>query len=171
MLSRGYFFNLQSLTTSKMRQIQTIKLSQFQKEKNLLDWKLVVLWDYEQLLRGVFLCFRWQKKNLNFFKKYFSNRIERLHNNSFIKKKFLTTKSWKKLKNWNCHHKIFVTDHFPVSSLATQAIKIKFNPVKNSSSSNLILQTWFFKNQVQTYRGFDLLHKNHRVEWKLFLRK
>ena len=32
-LSGGYFFILQSLTTSKMRKFQTIKLSQLHKEK------------------------------------------------------------------------------------------------------------------------------------------
>ena len=36
---------------------------------------------------------------------------------------------------------------------ATQAIKIKFKIDKKSSLSNLIFQTWFFRNQVQINRG------------------
>ena len=55
----SYFFILQSLTTSKMRKFQNLKLSQFQKGKTCLTEK----WDYEQILRGVFfLCFGRQKK-------------------------------------------------------------------------------------------------------------
>ena len=35
-------------------------------------------------MRGVFLCFGGQKKFKIFFKKYFSNRIEKLHKMAFI---------------------------------------------------------------------------------------
>jgi len=58
-----YFFILQSLTTSKMRKFKSLKLSQFQKAKTCWTEN----WDYEQLFRGVFLCFGGQKKVLNFF--------------------------------------------------------------------------------------------------------
>ena len=53
MLSGDSIFILQSLTTSKMRKIPTISVSAPQ-SKNLLDLKLVVLGNYEQLLRGGF---------------------------------------------------------------------------------------------------------------------
>ena len=50
-----------------------------------MDHKIVVLWDYEQLLRAVFLCFWGQKiEKKEKIKKYFSNRIEKLHKMAFI---------------------------------------------------------------------------------------
>ena len=52
----------------------------------------------EQLLRVVFSTFWGQKKNLNFFFKHFSNRIEKLHKIAFIIFFYFFWKSWKKLK-------------------------------------------------------------------------
>ena len=55
----------------------TKKLSQFYKAKYLLELKLLVKWDYEQLLRQFFLCFGGQKnvskncfKNLSVLNKH-----------------------------------------------------------------------------------------------------
>ena len=49
----GYFFHPAKFEQlQEMRKIETIKLSQL--HKNLLDRKLLVCWDYEQLLRANF---------------------------------------------------------------------------------------------------------------------
>jgi hypothetical protein len=65
-LSGGYFFILQSFTTSKMRKFQTYKTISVAQSKSLLDQKLVVWWDYEQLLRRGFFMFWGAKKFLKF---------------------------------------------------------------------------------------------------------
>ena len=66
MLSGDSKFILQHLTTSKMIK-KTKKLSQFHKAKSLLELKLFVKWDYEQLLRQVFLCLGGGQKEFKFF--------------------------------------------------------------------------------------------------------
>jgi hypothetical protein len=67
-----------------MRKKQTKKLSLFHKAKYLLELKLLVWWDYEQLLRQVFLCFGGKKDVKFFFYKYCSVRIEKLHKMKLI---------------------------------------------------------------------------------------
>ena len=67
---------------------KTKKLSQFHKAKSLLELKLFVKWDYEQLLRQVFLCLGGGKKNLNSFLKYCSVHSEKLHKMKFEKNIF-----------------------------------------------------------------------------------
>ena len=54
------------------------------------------------------------KKILKFFKKYFSNRIEKLHKMAFI---YFFFKFEKGEKNWNYRYKIFIANHFPAFSL------------------------------------------------------
>ena len=48
---------------------------------------------------GCFFHFLGGKKNLKFFRKYFSNRIEKLHKMAFIFF-FFIEKVWKSWKNW-----------------------------------------------------------------------
>ena len=78
------FFLTAKFDNFKDEKISDCKTASVPKRKNLLDQKLVVQWDYEQLLRGVFLSFGGQKKIFNFFFKFFSNRIEKLHKMAFI---------------------------------------------------------------------------------------
>ena len=86
-----YFFIQQSLTTSKMRKFQTLKLSQFHKAKNCWTenwWSSGIMsnffWEF-------FLCFWGQKSCINEVKKCFYD-------------------TWKKIfnLNWIYLHKIFV---------------------------------------------------------------
>ena len=71
MVSWDSIFNLQSLTTSKMRKCQTTdyKTVSVAQRKNLLDWKPASLINYEPF-EGSFLCFFWQKKPFKIKKIY-----------------------------------------------------------------------------------------------------
>ena len=83
-----YFFILQSLTTSKMRKFQTLKLSQFHIAKTCWTEN----WWYSGIMSN-FLGFREQKKILKFFKNIFNVRTKKFHK---IKFNFFFY-TWKKL--------------------------------------------------------------------------
>ena len=96
-----YFFILQSLTTSKMRKFQTLKLSQFQKAKTCCTenwWSSGIMSNF---WGEFFLCFGGQKKFWKFFKKYLSVRTKKLHK---IKLKNFFFDTWK--KNMNFKHEL-----------------------------------------------------------------
>ena len=79
-----YFFIQQSLTTSKMRKFQTLKLSQFHKEKTCWTenwWSSGIMSNF---WGEFFYVLGGKKKFKFFFKKYFSNRIEKLHKMALI---------------------------------------------------------------------------------------
>ena len=83
-----YFFILQSLTTSKMRKFQTLKLSQFHKAKTCWTenwWSSGIMSNF---LGEFFNVFGVKKKFWKFFKKYLSVRTKKLHK-IIIKKNFL----------------------------------------------------------------------------------
>ena len=72
-----YFFILQSLITSKMRKFQTLKLSQFHKEKTCWTenwWSSGIMSNFW----GEFLYVLGGKKNIFFFKKYCNVRTKKL---------------------------------------------------------------------------------------------
>ena len=95
-----YFFIQQSLTTSKMRKFQTLKLSQFHKEKTC--------WTENWWSSGIMS---------NFFGEFFyvlgGKKILATALKSYIKWLlcffFFFEKVWKSWKNWNYLLKIFVT--------------------------------------------------------------
>ena len=104
-----YFFVLQSLTTSKMRKFQTLKLSQFYKEKTCWTenwWSSGIMsnfWGEFFYVLGV------KKKFKNFFKNILATALK-----SYIKWLLwfffiLFEKNWKSWKNWNYLHIIFAT--------------------------------------------------------------
>ena len=72
----SYFFILQSLTTSKMRKFQTLKLSQFHKAK-IAGLKTSGI--MSNFWGEFFLCFGGQKKFRKFFWKHCSVRTKKLH--------------------------------------------------------------------------------------------
>ena len=98
------FFHPAKFDNFKDEKISDFKTVSVSQRKNLLDWKLVVLWDYEQLLRGVFLCFggqkEFKKKNIlaNALKSYkkwllyiyffFLKNFEKVEKNGIISTKF-----------------------------------------------------------------------------------
>ena len=102
-----YFFILQSLTTSKMRNFQTLKLSQFHKAKTCWTenwWSSGIMSNFW----GQFFYVLGGKKKL---KKKFKNVLATALK-SYIKWLlyfFFFEKVWKSWKNWNYLHKIFVT--------------------------------------------------------------
>ena len=51
------FFHLAKFDNFKDEKISDYKTVLVSQSINLMEWKLFVLWDYEQLLRSVFLCF------------------------------------------------------------------------------------------------------------------
>ena len=61
------FFHSAKFDNFKDEKISDFKTVSVSQSENLLGWKLVVWWDYEQLFWGVFLCFGGAKKILNFF--------------------------------------------------------------------------------------------------------
>jgi hypothetical protein len=63
------FFNLQSLTTSKMRKFQTLKLSQFHKEKNCWTEN----WWSSGIMSNFLREFFYVLGGKNFFKIFFKN--------------------------------------------------------------------------------------------------
>ena len=108
----------------KISDFKTVSVSQ---RKNLLDWKLLVLWDYEQLLRGVFLCLRGAKKILRFFLK----NILATALKSYIKWllyffSFFFWKSWKKLEKLVLSQKKFRYDVIHRSEYACLMFMRKF---------------------------------------------
>ena len=94
-LSGGYFFILQSLTTLKMRKKQIKKLD------GLKTHGLVGLW---ATLEGRFFIF-WAAK-------YCIVRTEKLHKMKLKKSYIYIFLIWLSNLNWNCHHDIFTTNHF-----------------------------------------------------------
>ena len=94
LISNKIFFILQSLTTSKMRKFQTLKLSRFHKAKTCWTEKW---WSsgngiMSKFFWKVFLCFGGQK-NCDFFFKYWSVPTKKLHKMK-LEKCFFDT--WKK---------------------------------------------------------------------------
>ena len=89
-----------------MRKFQTLKLSQFHKEKKCWTEN----WWYSGIMSnfwGEFFYVLGGKKNLKKkIWKHFSNRIEKLHKMALI---IFFEKLWKSWKNWNYLHKILVT--------------------------------------------------------------
>ena len=61
------FFDPAKFDNFKDEKISDFKTVSVSQSKNLVDWKLVVYCDYEQLFREVFLCFEGQKKMWIFF--------------------------------------------------------------------------------------------------------
>ena len=95
------FFHPAKFDNFKDEKISDYKTVLVAQRKNLLDWKLLVLEDYEQLFRTVFFMFWGQF----FFFKYCSIRTKKLHKISLKKHVFL---------NRNCHFKIVFIHHFSI---------------------------------------------------------